>query len=127
MLDGSFHISAFPEAASRESELQLQNPAESTSCRAAKRFPQHTQMNPLSELVEFVLSRSVCSHVKNQQAKSCKIRHAAECNSSHLLSVLAPRRLRAANSCVPPCIKPSLTNQQPPVSFRLSVYNFFCK
>lgn len=38
-------IAAFPEAASRESELQLQDPAESTRCRAGKHLPQYTRMN----------------------------------------------------------------------------------
>lgn len=101
MLDGSFHIFAFPEAALRESELWLQNSAESTSWRAAKHSPQHTQLNTLSELVDFILPRSVCSHVKNQQAKSCKMGDAAECNSSPLLSTLHPRRLPTANGCIP--------------------------
>ena len=108
MLDGSFHILAVPEAASHESELQLQNRAESTSCRGAKRLPQHTQANTLSELVDFILPRSVCSHVKNRQAKSRKMRDAAECNSSPLLGALHPCRLPAANGCVPLRFEPSL-------------------
>lgn len=108
MLDGSFHIFAFPEAASRESELRLQNCAESTSCRGAKRFPQHTQVNMLSELVDFILPTSVCGHVKDQQAKNCKMRDAAGCNSSPLLSALHPHRLPTANRCVPLRFKPSL-------------------